>query len=115
MKPYDPNAKCPKCGWDEISSSWIPADKCWTAEPRRWEGNQTREAHISRTCRRCHYRWPEAPLDAEIAEGKQAVTGKLVDRDAWIVSHWINKDGQTELAEGRKTRTKKATKKRKAK
>lgn len=62
MNPYDPNAKCPKCGGEDVASAF-----------REFviQGNGTSpttigvaKENILRTCRRCHFSWPELPLDA---------------------------------------------------
>lgn len=51
MKPYDPNAKCAKCGHDSITTRFIGA-----FAPRR--------DTIHRCCNRCGYGWNESPLDS---------------------------------------------------
>jgi len=47
MKKYDPNAKCPKCGCEQVMAFYDERDQ------------------LLRTCIRCLYDWTEKPLDAE--------------------------------------------------
>lgn len=63
LPPFNPAAICPKCGHGDVStryeesyctSTWSTTNRC----PARGEGE-----HIDRQCRRCQYRWAEAPLD----------------------------------------------------
>ncbi len=62
MEPFNPKAKCPKCGGEDIYSSYHNDDyqvHCvWNTEG----------ALIERGCRRCSFKWPEAPLDAKESE-----------------------------------------------
>lgn len=55
MKPYDPDAKCPKCGGLVIDVDW--RGKCA-------EYDEERE-HIRCRCRKCGYQWHAVPLDAK--------------------------------------------------
>jgi hypothetical protein len=57
MKPYNPNAKCPKCGYCDISS--VYRDK---GEGSVSSGEYYKPERIKRECRRCHYEWDEKPL-----------------------------------------------------
>lgn len=57
MKPYDRDAKCPKCGHDLIKATYHSGimgggSVCPPQE------------HMHRACR-CGYHWAEAPLDAK--------------------------------------------------
>ena len=55
---FDPKAKCPKCGGEDVSSHWTPVGK------HRWDhGCMLDGEHIHRACRRCWFGWVEAPLD----------------------------------------------------
>jgi len=64
MSPFDVNAKCTKCGFDEISTLFQKAD------PDRWVYHlgapdpvkTERREHIRRTCKRCQFAWNEKPL-----------------------------------------------------
>ena len=50
--PYNPDARCPKCSYDDVGSLYCPG---WDYHfPLSSEGEW-----IKRTCRRCHYIWPE--------------------------------------------------------
>jgi hypothetical protein len=66
MKPFNPDATCPKCGHDEISSLHVPERN--RGHIYSTEQDQERAEHIRRRCQRCHYSWNEATLDRE--EGK---------------------------------------------
>lgn len=47
MQIYNPNAKCPKCGNNHITTSyWQKADL------------------MKRCCMKCNHQWAEKPLDA---------------------------------------------------
>lgn len=60
MKPFDPNAKCPKCGHDNIKTAYYENDE------HRWHGynklDRERSEHLRRTCERCRYQWNELPI-----------------------------------------------------
>lgn len=69
MKPYDPEATCPKCRFTSITAQWAAA---WTQlwlfmmpKPKDWKP-ETRPERIIRTCAQCKYEWTEAPLDTPI-------------------------------------------------
>lgn len=61
MTPFDPAAKCPKCGHDETSDAYHKNGyKC----PFGSVVDVGREEeHIHRTCKRCGFDWPEAVLE----------------------------------------------------
>ena len=71
LKPFDAEAKCPKCGGDNISATYHaagasrPMDDCWNTVVEDVE-------HHDRYCRRCSYEWCEAPAltEKEMMEGK---------------------------------------------
>ena len=53
---YKPNNKCPKCGYEKVSTTYchippngIPVEDCWE--------------YMVRECLRCNYKWLECPLD----------------------------------------------------
>jgi hypothetical protein len=59
--PFDPEARCPKCGTGDAWASHAPADRgcgrpCHPELPER----------IIRRCDRCRYAWWETPLDATV-------------------------------------------------
>ena len=56
MKKYNPDAKCPKCGDDDISTYYEGRYERFTYKVR---------GLLARQCRRCHYTWDEEPLDVE--------------------------------------------------
>ena len=61
MKPFDPKAKCPKCGCKEISAYFhAKGDR----KPLGDYGYYEREI-LARRCDRCKYEWHEAPLDVK--------------------------------------------------
>lgn len=60
MKPYDPSARCPKCGSADVSTDhveknggnyWSGCSECSRVNVRE---------HLHRLCPRCLYAWPEA-------------------------------------------------------
>ena len=58
MKPYDPAAKCPKCGYAVVSVYFYPYLSGWDYRvPLNGEVMQRR-------CSRCGYGWLEACLKA---------------------------------------------------
>jgi hypothetical protein len=59
MKPFDENARCPKCGGADIHAQY-GADQF---QCHNWNCRVGKE-HIHRYCRRCGYGWVEAPMDA---------------------------------------------------
>jgi len=63
LPPYDPNAKCPKCGHDEVRTYYCktgqPLDSCWL---------KIEHEHLHRACQRCHYKWLEACLEESDGE-----------------------------------------------
>ena len=64
LPPYDPAAKCPKCGSDDIGTSYVGRSDdehaIWrNASPCGLRGSETPE-HLDRRCRRCRFGWPEA-------------------------------------------------------
>jgi len=65
MKPYNPDAKCPKCGYARISAVYMTEGTWATPFLRR------QRAALARTCQRCHHWWDEAPLDAPDEEGER--------------------------------------------
>lgn len=62
MKPYDRQARCPKCGERKIAARW---NKGITSEAAKFIGCgiEPEPEHMIRTCTRCGYRWHESPMD----------------------------------------------------
>jgi len=62
VNPYDPGARCPKCGNDGVSteyrSGWLPGFMGGPA----WKFSAP---FLARKCQRCSYYWEEAPVDEE--------------------------------------------------
>ena len=54
LPDYNPNAKCPVCGHDEISTFYC-IDYC--------KFHAASSEHVDRRCKRCHYKWPEKLID----------------------------------------------------
>lgn len=68
MQPFNPDAKCTKCGSGNAASRWF-APAYYTRilgfkveVPVPGNGIYDEE-YIVRTCKTCDYRWAEAPLD----------------------------------------------------
>ena len=60
--PFDADARCVKCGDDDISARWCsPTGR--PAHCRTFMSSQ--EEHIHRCCRCCGYHWFEGCLDGE--------------------------------------------------
>ena len=60
MERYNPDSKCPKCGWDKVSVKFCKGDfNCKSYMRDEWK------YHLDRTCERCGYTWAEATLDKE--------------------------------------------------
>jgi len=54
MKPFDPDATCPKCGYERIHTNYCEGGgrpDCYVCD----SGNK----HLDRRCERCGYQWPE--------------------------------------------------------
>lgn len=48
MEPYDPDAVCPKCGFEQVKSEYVS------------DGD-----FLVRECLRCEHEWNETPLDTD--------------------------------------------------
>ena len=70
MKDFDPNAKCPKCGYEEINTNYFEkvewVSSCDTC--RTYNGKQVVKEHLKRMCTRCHFTWPENILKEKLDE-----------------------------------------------
>lgn len=69
LPPFNAEAICPKCGGEEIGiyysrNRYHCSYDCGNELP--WQDREV--AHMERKCRRCGYRWIEAPLDAAKGE-----------------------------------------------
>jgi RNA polymerase subunit RPABC4/transcription elongation factor Spt4 len=62
--PYDPSVHCPKCDGEDVATVWhdgyLSRHEC--AAVNLLETSYPGE-HLCRSCRRCHYRWPEMTED----------------------------------------------------
>ena len=61
LLPFDPNARCVKCNYADVGTSYHPNVHGWACILR---GLVSRPEccsfeHQERTCRRCHYSWAE--------------------------------------------------------
>ena len=62
LQPYNPEAKCPKCGGEVKTSHAAKGNgRTWSKCPECSERDGGRE-HLDRYCARCHYVWPEAVI-----------------------------------------------------
>lgn len=59
LRPFDEDARCPKCGGGTISTTFHE-DKYVTP----LHGCYIECEHLHRTCNRCRHNWAEAPLDS---------------------------------------------------
>jgi len=66
LPPFDSKAKCPKC-CDSDADTWhVPVGElCANLNPEGDCCHRAQREHMERHCRRCHYIWAEAPLDAK--------------------------------------------------
>lgn len=76
LPPYDPDATCPKCGHEDVSTAYIGNGHHWNckdhgAPPATFHGSRDccADEHLHRTCQRCHYLWREEVQAAAQAEG----------------------------------------------
>ncbi len=58
MKEFDENSYCEKCGCDDIAVRYVAKDGYSITD-----GDHLSDEHMRRTCRRCGYKWNEAPLN----------------------------------------------------
>lgn len=78
MKPFDAEAKCPKCGGDDLATTFHAASDLTHPMAVGRDRCDVHDEHIHRHCRRCGYDWIEAPLDKRdkrIAELEAALRG----------------------------------------
>ena len=61
LAPFDAHATCPKCGHDDVGSTY--QSPCRDAGCRM----EKHRERIDRNCRRCRFEWPESPLDRQAA------------------------------------------------
>jgi predicted nucleic-acid-binding Zn-ribbon protein len=60
MEPYSRYHDCPKCGGVSVQTRFhLSGSDCSLGGPSYPTGE-----HLHRTCERCGYNWPEAPLNA---------------------------------------------------
>ena len=68
MKPYDPEAKCPKCGHAEVETHYEDKANLCPWEHRNKAGNEVE--HLDRYCKRCSYAWAEGIPKGRIPSGQ---------------------------------------------
>jgi rRNA maturation protein Nop10 len=56
LPPYDPKARCPKCGHDRVGTRWKVAKPEHITETRAAEW-------LMRHCERCEFNWDEACIE----------------------------------------------------
>jgi transcription elongation factor Elf1 len=61
MTPFNPEATCPKCGHEDVNSSYVEERVRLFISCS--DNDQEAGEHIRRKCRRCNYSWNEATLD----------------------------------------------------
>lgn len=66
LPPYDPDAKCPKCGNGDVESRHLPECSDSILSRSKW-GHSLKEC-VGRSCKNCHYGWPEACADHDVAQ-----------------------------------------------
>lgn len=59
MKEFDENSYCVKCGSEDIAIRFVDKNGYSITD-----GDYEKREHMRRMCRRCGYKWNEAPLDA---------------------------------------------------
>lgn len=66
MEPYNPSATCPKCGHDDVNTAHHAKGK-YMGTSRMAEHFKTSypPENMWRSCRRCGFGWPQAPINAE--------------------------------------------------
>ena len=62
LQPFNPEAKCPKCGHGEVGVRYVAPVKTYDV---RGEATEHPE-QMRRLCERCGYGWAEAPLSPEV-------------------------------------------------
>lgn len=59
LPPFNPEATCPKCGYDLIG---VLYQRFGCSYPARCGVRHTGPEHLDRVCQRCHYEWAEDVL-----------------------------------------------------
>lgn len=61
LPPYDPEAKCPKCGHDVVSTVYCTSTPYGHVQTLNYPGEVCIEKveHHHRRCQRCSYAWVE--------------------------------------------------------
>lgn len=63
MEPFDPERRCPKCGHDDVTVSYVRSHRSWSDTPCGATIHDHKYVeHLDRHCQRCHYIWAEAVL-----------------------------------------------------
>jgi len=72
---YRRDHHCPKCNLKDISDSYHENSSHCKKLPGS-SGQSFIDEHIHRTCRRCQFEWPEAPIDDSAVKPRMALTIK---------------------------------------
>ncbi len=67
LKKLDLNAKCPKCGNEDVSVYYHDGYFVGRTSACEFGSDVNRKEHMHRVCKRCHFEWLEACLGAEDA------------------------------------------------
>ena len=59
LKPFNEEAKCPKCDGDDLNTIWLPK-RDERRYGKRYNYNAPEEECIKRMCERCRFEWYEA-------------------------------------------------------
>ncbi len=62
LKPFNPEARCPKCGHDTVKTRYCRGGPDSDYRDLCWDKGLNRE-HLHRNCERCHYEWEEACIN----------------------------------------------------
>lgn len=65
MNPYNPEAKCPKCGCTGIKNLYHPRSEGRYYDGFANFGQPINHEFIERECFNCGYKWNEAPLTTD--------------------------------------------------
>jgi predicted nucleic-acid-binding Zn-ribbon protein len=97
MPDYNPDSRCPKCGYDTITTKYIPTD-CIDRIAAIWGEvkflDQPKPEHLLRTCVRCGYEWKEEVVTVKEIDVRDEVT--LPDGTVIVggINHWDCVDDQ---------------------
>lgn len=64
LKPFDPDASCPKCGHRVVGIAYCRHPKVFSDCDHLIHYGARIGEHMHRTCKQCGYVWFELPLDS---------------------------------------------------